>query len=149
MRSLSLSSSPVALKPSLTPRPLLVTRSFESSSVSNSQAFLNACVKGPALTLVAADSIDLSSCFMWLRVRVQNVRARQRATHLGGKGGGGGVRDDGAGGGEGRGGGPFWREDGGVGVGEHVEFLTEPLEPLHCKLQLACIGIGYCCKLLN
>ena len=64
MRSLSLSSSPVALKPSLMPRPLLVTSSLASSSVSNSQAFLKACVKGPALTLVAADSIDLSSCFM-------------------------------------------------------------------------------------
>ena len=82
MRSDSLSSSPVALKPSLMPNPLLVTSSLASNSVSNSHAFLKAWVKGPALTLVAADSIDFSSCFTWLRVRVQNVRARQRATHL-------------------------------------------------------------------
>jgi hypothetical protein len=66
---------------------------------------------------------------MWLRVRVQKVRARHRATHL--------IlrylehkmwlKNA-----------PFWRENGGVGLSEYVKLLPKPPEPLHRKLQLTC-----------
>jgi hypothetical protein len=66
---------------------------------------------------------------MWLRVRVQNVRARHRATHL--------ILHylehkmwlKNA---------PFRRENGGIGLSEHVKLLPKPSEPLHRKLQLTC-----------